>query len=211
MRTMLTRLRDERGMGLIELVAAMVVITIALLALMASYDQAFFSLHSAARKTAAASLAETQLELYGAIYVPALTATSTTLTSTTVTTTQSSTFSSIGLSSSLVTTAKASDAFYSTDEAALTPSGTTEVTNASCTTTDAQCKPVQTSVTGSDGKNYRIETFVRDISQTLTCQGQTTTCGTTTERDVTVIVRDPNVSGTPLVYEATGAFDIGPR
>src|SRR5205823_967971 len=141
MQTMLTRLRDERGMGLIELVAAMVVITIALLALMASYDQAFFSLHAAARKTA----------------------------------------------------------------------GTTEVTNASCTTTDAQCMPVQASVKGSDGKNYRIETFIRDISQTLTCQGQTTTCGTTTERDVTVIVRDPNVSGTPVVYQATAAFDSGPR
>jgi len=208
---MLTRLRDERGMGLIELVAAMVVITIALLALMASYDQAFFSIHAAARKTAAASLAETQLELYSAIYVPQKTATSTTLTSTTVTTTQASTFPSIGLSSSLVTTAKASDAFYGTDEASLTPAGTTEVTNAACTTTAPQCMPVQTAVTGSDGKTYRLETFIRDISQTLTCQGQTTTCGTTTERDVTVIVRDPNVSGTPVVYQVTGAFDQGPR
>jgi Tfp pilus assembly protein PilE len=211
MPTMPTRLREERGMGLIELIAAMVVITIALLALMASYDQAFFSLHSAARKTAAASLAESQLELYSAIYVPQLTSTSTTLTSTTVTTTQASTFSSIGLSSSLVTTAKASDAFYSTDEAALTPAGTTEVTNAACTTTVAQCKPVQTSVAGSDGKNYRVETFIRDVSQSLTCQGQTTPCGSATERQVTVIVRDPNVSGTPRVYEVTGAFDSGPR
>jgi Tfp pilus assembly protein PilV len=188
MRTKLTRVRDQRGQGLIELVAAMVVITIALLALMASYDQAFFSLHAAARKTAAASLAETQLELYSALP-----------------------FASVGLSSSLVTTAKASDAFYGTDEAALTPSGTTEVINASCTTTDAQCKPVQTSVTGSDGKTYRVETFVRDVTQSLTCQGQTTSCGTTTERDVTVIVRDPNVSGTPSVYQVTAAFDSGPR
>ena len=185
---MRTRLRDERGMGLIELVAAMVVITIALLALMASYDQAFFSLHAAARKTAAASLAETQLELYGALP-----------------------YASIGLSSSLVTTAKASDAFYTSDEASLTPSGTTEVTNATCTTTAAQCEPVQASITGSDRKNYRLETFVRDISQSLTCQGQTTSCGTTTERDVTVIVRDPNVSGTPVVYQVTAAFDSGPR
>ncbi len=175
-------------MGLIELIAAMMVITIALLALMASYDQAFFSLHNAARKTAAASLAESQVELYSALP-----------------------YASVGLSSSLVTTAKASDAYYSTDEAALTPSGTTEVTNAACTTTDPQCKPVQTSVTGSDGKSYRVETFVRDISQTLSCQGVTGSCGTTTERDVTVIVRDPNVSGSPKVYMVTAAFDSGPR
>jgi Tfp pilus assembly protein PilV len=185
---MLERLREERGMGMVEMIAALVVITIALLALMASYDQAFMSLHASARKTAAANLAETQLELYNALP-----------------------YASVGLSSSLVTTAKASDTYYSTDEAALTPSGTTEVSNASCTTTDAQCMPVQTNVTGTDGKKYRIETFVRDISQTLTCQGQTTSCGTTTERDVTVIVRDPNVSGTPKVYTATAAFDSGPR
>lgn len=185
---MLKRLREEQGMGMIELIAAMMVITIALLALMASYDQAFFSLHSAARKTAAASLAESQLELYGALP-----------------------YASIGLSSTLVATAKASDAYYSTDEAALTPAGTTEVYYTSCTTSIAQCKPVQTSVTGSDGKHYRVETFVRDISQSLTCQGVTGSCGTVTERDVTVIVRDPNLSGSPKVYMVTAAFDSGPR
>src|SRR5437868_15291232 len=105
MRTMLTRLRDERGMGLIELVAAMVVITIALLALMASYDQAFFSLHAAARKTAAASLAETRLELYGSIYVPA-TGTTTATGKTPTTSTTPRTFSSVGLASSRVPTAR---------------------------------------------------------------------------------------------------------
>ncbi|HEY4413044.1 MAG TPA: hypothetical protein VGN06_08605, partial [Gaiellaceae bacterium] len=148
--------------------------------------------HSSARKTAAATLAESQLELYSALY------------------SSQSAFSSIGLSSSLVTTAKASDAYYSTDESSLTPSSTTEVTNASCTTTVPQCMPVQTNVVGTDGKKYRIETFVRDVSQTLTCT-TTPPCPTTTERDVTVIVRDPNVSGSPKVYTVTAAFDQGPR
>jgi Tfp pilus assembly protein PilV len=188
---MLSRLHHEHGQGMIEMILAMVVITIAVLALMASYDEAFFSLHSSARKTAAASLAESQLELYSASY------------------SVQANFSSIGLSSSLVTTAKASDPFYSTDEASLTPSSTSEVPNPSCTTTTAQCKPVQTSVTGSDGKKYRVETFIRDVSQTLTCT-TTPPCPTTPERDVTVIVRDPNVSGTPSVYTVTAAFDQGP-
>jgi Tfp pilus assembly protein PilV len=187
-----SRLHHEQGQGMIEMILAMVVLTIALLALLASYDEAFFSLHSSARKTAAASLAESQLELYSAVY------------------SSQASFSSIGLSSSLVTTAKASDAFYSTDESSLSPSGTTEVSSASCTTTVAQCMPVQASVTGTDGKNYRVETFVRDISQSLTCT-TTPPCPTTTERDVTVIVRDPNVSGTPKVYTVTAAFDQGPR
>ncbi|HEY2073134.1 MAG TPA: hypothetical protein VGG88_06130 [Gaiellaceae bacterium] len=177
---------------MIELLAAIVVITIAILALMASYDQAFFSLHAAARKTAAASLAESQLELFSAVY------------------STSTSYSSIGLNSTLLTTANSSDAFYSTDKAALVPSGT-DVSNSTCTNTLAQCKPVQTSVLGSDGKHYRIETFVRDVTQSLSCQGQTTSCGTTTERDVTVIVRDPNVAHTPKVYTVTAAFDSGPR
>ena len=175
---MLARLRDERGMGMIEMLAAIMVITIALLALMASYDQAFFSLHQAGRKTAAANIAETQLQLYSALP-----------------------YASVGLSSSLVTTAKASDAFYHTDELALTPAGTTEVYNLSCDTSSAQCKPVQTGVTGSDGLTYRVETFVRDVAGS----------GTATERDVTVIVRDPHLSGTPKVYTVTAAFDQGPR
>lgn len=179
---MLTRLRSERGQGIIELIVAMVVITVAVLALMASYDEAFVSLHKSARTTAAATLAETQLELYGALP-----------------------YASIWLNASLVTTAKASDAFYGTDEAALTPSGTTEVTDSSCTNTLPQCMPVQASVKGSDGKNYRVETFIRDISFG-TCS--VTPC---TEREVTVIVRDPNTSGTPTVYTVNAAFDKGPR
>lgn len=177
---MIERLRSEEGFGIVELIVATVVLTVALLALMASYDEAFVSLHKSARTSSAATLAETQLELYGALP-----------------------YASIGLSSSKLTTAKASDAYYSTDEATLTPTGT-DVTNASCDTTSAQCLPVQASVKGSDGKNYRIETFVRDVTQTLTV-------GTTTERVVTVIVRDPNTSGTPSVYTVTAAFDQGPR
>jgi Tfp pilus assembly protein PilV len=189
-----TRLQQEQGQGMIEMILAITVITIAVLALMASYDEAFFSLHSSARKTAAASLAESQLELYSALY------------------SSQSAFSSIGLSSTEVTTAKASDTYYSTDESSLTPSNTTEVSNASCTSTSTlpQCMPVQTNVVGTDGKKYRIETFVRDVSQSLTCT-TTPPCPTTTERDVTVIVRDPNVSGSPKVYTVTAAFDQGPR
>lgn len=180
----MTRLRlrnDEGGFGIVELVVAVVVITVALLALMAAYDEAFFSLHNSARRTAAASLAEQQLELYDALP-----------------------YASVGLSSSLVTTAKSSDTYYSSDEAQLSPTGT-DVSNSTCTTTVAQCEPVQTSVKGSDGLYYRIETFVRDVTQTLQPSGSTT------ERDVTVIVRDPNSAHTPIVFEATTSFDQGPR
>ena len=111
---MLRRLREEGGQGMIELIMAVVLITIALLALMASYDGAFISLHKSSRTNAAAQLADTQLELYSSLYAL----------------NTSDPNAQIGLSSSLLTTAKANDANYSTDEAALTPSGT-DVTNAS--------------------------------------------------------------------------------
>ena len=191
---MLKRLREEQAQGMIEMIMAVVLITVALLALMASYDGAFVSLHKSARTNAAAQLADSQIELYSSLYAL----------STTDPTAQ------IGLSSSLVTTAQASDAYYHTDDNALTPSGP-DYTNPSCTTTTAQCKPVQT-VTGSDGKSYRMETFTRNVTQTLTCTVTTTVAcsSTTSQRVVTVIIRDPNSSGTPVVYTTTTAFDCGP-
>jgi len=179
---------------MIELIMAVVLITIALLALMASYDGAFISMHKSARTNAATQLADTQLELYSSLYA--------------LSTTNPN--QQIGLNSSLLTTAEANDAYYSTDESSLSPSGT-DATNASCSTTSAQCEPVQT-VTGLDGKSYRMETFVRDVAQTLTCTMTTAgSCSATThQRVVTVIIRDPNSSGTPKIYTATEAFDCGP-
>ena len=179
---MRTRLHDEQGQGLIELVVAMVVITVAVLALMASYDEAFVSMHKSARTTAAATLAETQLELYGALP-----------------------YASVGLNSSLLTTAKASDAYYGTDDTALSPTAPDAPGNPSCDTTSPQCLPVQASVKGSDGKNYRLETFIRDVSF------GSCSVAPCTEREVTVIVRDPNTSGTPTIYTVSAAFDKGPR
>ena len=61
------RLQGEAGQGLIELLAAMVVLSIALMALMAGYDTAFLSLHKSAQKTIASTLANQQLELYNAL------------------------------------------------------------------------------------------------------------------------------------------------
>jgi len=184
----LERLRHESGQGIIELVVTMVVISLALLALAASYDTGFLSLHDSARKLAAANLAQKQLELYAAIPV-----------------------TSLGLDTTTLATVKSKDTTYVSDEAGLSPTGT-DVTN-TCGTSSycmpVQCTPAATcsypvtlseDPVGSDGKHYKVETFIRKV-----------TSGTTSEYDVTVIVRDPNTSGTPVVYESTTAFDCGPR
>jgi Tfp pilus assembly protein PilE len=132
---MLGRLSEERGQGMIELILAAVLITVALLALMASYDSAFVSLHKSARTNAAAALANSQLELYTAVYGDT-SATTTTTGGTTTTITLP--LAQVGLSSSLLATAKANDTYYSSDESALSPTGS-DATSSTCTTTIPQC------------------------------------------------------------------------
>jgi Tfp pilus assembly protein PilE len=176
------RLRDEGGMGLVELLAAMFVLMVALLALAAGYESAAISVHNANNKTVAAKLAASQIELYQSLKV-----------------------SSIGLNQTTLTNVQTSgsgsyDATYVSDEAALTPTGT-DHTILGCGTTP-QCLPIQ-NVTGPENHPYRIETFIRDVANT----GAT---GTWNERFVTVIVRDGRASGNPLLFSETSAFDPGP-
>jgi hypothetical protein len=176
---MLTRARNEGGFLTVELVVAVAVISIAVLALMAAYEQAFFSLHSSAKSSSAGLIAENQLELYASLP-----------------------YSSIGLDATALSTAKASDAYYHSDESALPlPSGGggTDITISGCGTA-ANCLPVQT-ITGSDGQRYELETFIRS----LTNPSETAW----TERVVTVIARDLSSSGTKVVTIQT-AFDHGP-
>jgi Tfp pilus assembly protein PilE len=169
------RIREEDGMGIIELMVAVMVLSVALLALMASYDSAFASLHNSARQSAAGTLADKQLELYSALQ-----------------------YSAIGLDAATLNTVKSSDTTYTGDEAALdNQAGAIDATITGCGTA-AQCLPVQTQ-TGNDGRSYRVETFIRDITVT-----------TRRERFVTVIVRDSNVTGSPVLAKITVAYDSGP-
>lgn len=168
--------RSEGGFLTIELMAAVVLITISLLALMAAYDQSFFSIHSSARASAAGQLAENQLELYASLP-----------------------YSSIGLDATTLTTTKSSDANYSTDESALPGTGG-DVTISGCGAS-AQCSPVQT-LTGSDGKSYKVETFIRSLANN--------SAPSWTEKVVTVVVRDRSKTGYPKVLTVQTAFDHGP-
>lgn len=169
-------------MGLVELLVAMFVLAVALLALAAGYESAAISVHNANNKTVAAKLAASQIELYQSLKV-----------------------SSIGLDQTTLTNVQTSgsgsyDATYVSDEATLTPTGT-DHTILGCGTTP-QCLPIQ-NVTGPENHPYRIETFIRDVANT----GAT---GTWNERFVTVIVRDGRASGNPLLFSETSAFDPGP-
>lgn len=197
---MVARLKAEDGFGLIELMAALVVLTIALLALAAGYDEAFISLHKASQKTVAAELADKQLELYRALP-----------------------YDSIGLDATATadvgTVGNADyDALYANDpilagdfvtdqQTGVTtqlPSGTVNDVTGTCGTAP-NCLPIQT-VTGTDGRSYRIETFIRDRTDPANNTGIRWT-----ERVVTVILQDAETAGDPELLRITSAFDRGPN
>lgn len=124
---------------LVELIVATVVLSLALLAVMAGYDSAFISMHKAAQKSAAATLAQNQLELYSAM-----------------------SYSTIGLDTTTLSAVKTGNATYAADESGLdNAANATDATYACGSATN--CLPVQT-VTGSDKKSYTMETFIRDVS-----------------------------------------------
>jgi Tfp pilus assembly protein PilV len=64
---MRTRLRAEAGLGLVELLIAMTVLSVALLALVAAFTSGAFSLRRASQTSTAAALADQQMELYRAV------------------------------------------------------------------------------------------------------------------------------------------------
>jgi prepilin-type N-terminal cleavage/methylation domain-containing protein len=179
----LRRLCAEDGFGLIELMIATTILVVALLALAAGYDQAFLSLHRASTKAVATELADRQLELYRSLRYAAIGLDATAYAN--ATTTTSGTY----------------DATYAADAAAIAaadPAAATPSTIASCGTAP-QCSPVQSAV-GSDGKTYRVESFVRDVPESVTGVSWA-------ERVVTVVVRDTTAAGDPEIVRETSAYD----
>jgi type II secretory pathway pseudopilin PulG len=165
--TVLRRLRThEEGFGLLELIISMLILNIGLLALVAAFNSGSIALKRASEVSTATALADRQMELYRGIK-----------------------YDVIGLQSGLVTTANA-DALY----AANWPTGTPDTT--SCTdATKNECKPVQT-VTGPDGRSYRIDSYVVSVAAS----------GTHNIKLVRVFVRSGAAPDTVLV-RAESTFD----
>ena len=173
---MRTRAHNENGFLLVELIAAMLIITVALLALIGAYSLGYFAIGAAGQTSSAGMLANNQLELYATLP-----------------------YSSIGLDATTLTSVKAADATYSTDESALPSGASGDVTISGCGST-AQCLPVQ-SIVGADHKTYKVETVIRALANP--------NISTRTEKIVTVVVRNMSVAGTPVVLKMQTAFDTG--
>lgn len=194
--TVPVRLPREDGFGLVELLIAMTLLSIALLALVAGFSSSMLALHRAGHSSTATAMAETQLELYRALR-----------------------FVCIRLEPSSIpdTSPYTSDAAYSSDQVTtaattgLCPgTGVPDEWNASREITSA------TTPASPDGYSYRIDTYIvwTCPSGTLSGTSDAPVClpiiGEPLARpvkQVTVVVRD---LGTPRkVYSRQAStFDV---
>src|SRR2546421_2176699 len=134
-RAMMSRLRNEKGFGLLELLMAMTMLNIGILALVAAFNSGAVALQRASRVSTAAALADTQMELYRALA-----------------------YTAIALDS---TSVNATDTLYRNDSV-LGGSLSNDILAASgCTGSPIpnECNPSRT-VTGADHRTYRVDAYV---------------------------------------------------
>jgi Tfp pilus assembly protein PilV len=129
------RLRSERGFGLIELLMAMVMLNIGILAIVAAFNSGMFALNRASKISTASALADSQMELYRAI-----------------------TYNSIALDSTALGSV---DNTYKCDATlgASCPNSTSPEVTTTCSPLTDQCNPSR-AVVGADRKNYRVDTYI---------------------------------------------------
>jgi Tfp pilus assembly protein PilV len=126
--------RDERGFGLVELLAAMVVLMVGILALFAMFESGIRHLSRASTITTAGALADREMESYRAIR-----------------------YASIGLPDDVVLAATAP---YSSDTAyQSTASSRVNLPTCGLVLPCTNDVPVQT-LTGADGRSYRVDTYI---------------------------------------------------
>lgn len=171
-------LRAEQGFGLVELLIAMVIMNIALLALVSVFSSATIGTARAGRVGTAGAIADRQMEQYRAM-----------------------TYGSIGLVNSGTTSSTyVADAACPTHVGGTPPCGEF-VTSLPCPSTFTgaanPCTVLQ-NLTGADGRTYRVDTYIVRNAATAT-QRPTKT--------VTVVVRDGVPASKPVLARESSTFD----
>jgi type II secretory pathway pseudopilin PulG len=178
------RTASDEGFGMVELLIAMTMLSIAIGALLTVYTASAVSLRRAGQKGTALTLADTQMEKY-----------------------RTRTFTSIRIdggsipTSGTYVTANSSDSTIppSTNQAVAGQNGD----EACSDPLPAACKPTQ-DVTGPDGHTYRVDTYVNYVNNDGTLSIRTPASGLTLKL-VTVVVRDA-ATGTIMTREQS-AFE----
>jgi type II secretory pathway pseudopilin PulG len=138
-----TRARDESGFGLLELLMAMVMLNVGVLAIVAAFSSGNAALARASRISTAAALADTQMEVYrGLIY-------------------DNIVFTTSDWTAALADSSYTADKAYQDNMASPTPPKALVSTVTSCPTNVATtaCDP-SNSITGADHRSYRVDTYL---------------------------------------------------
>lgn len=186
------RARDEGGFGLIELVIAMFVLNVGILALVAAFNSGAVALQRASHVSTAASIADSQMELYRGL-----------------------TYAQIGLDATALGNV---DNIYKCDTA-LKPSGTNQCPNtvtpcvtptspATCADYNVatkaaacalnECTPSRsvTAANSPDHHPYRVDSYIRYMTPTNGRQ----------LKEIAVVVRDGNLTSR-IFARQTSTFD----
>jgi type II secretory pathway pseudopilin PulG len=176
-----TRAREESGFGLLELLMAMVMLNIGILAIIAAFNAGAVTLTRASRISTAAALADSQMERYRGLTYAAIQ------------------FDTTEWNSAKNDSTYTADPVYQQNMAnpvapkALVPT----ISGGTCTGSPvpAECDPSRTT-TGADHRSYRVDTYL--YYDTPTGGGQLKT--------IAVVVRDANDLSKSLARESS-TFD----
>jgi type II secretory pathway pseudopilin PulG len=174
---LIARLRCERGMGLVELLIALAVLQIGILGLFAMFNAGSLSILRASRASAATVVAEKQIERYRGLL-----------------------YTDVGLSQAELAVA-ATDSLHTGDlEWGSVDSQVLPMVPPStwCATTRPECSPIQASVTGPDGRSYRVDTYIRALGPASGRVG----------KRITVVVRRSDEPTRPPLARLTHHFDL---
>jgi Tfp pilus assembly protein PilV len=190
-----TRVREENGFGMVELLVAIVMLNIGILALMGSFASSTLSLRGSGYTSNATVLADKAIEVYRDLYS-----------------------SAIYLTQASITAAPAAYATYGSATNRITDS-TNGSTYADISASKSSCLPklsdgslaitwmdptnATQTVTGPDGKSYTMYVYVNAVQPTG-AGGTTLTTGYT--KQVTVAVFSP-VGTHPLLAKETSIFE----
>jgi prepilin-type N-terminal cleavage/methylation domain-containing protein len=153
------KLDDERGFGLIELIMAMTIMTVALIALIGAFVAGEVSLGHSSDERTAGTIAEQQLELYRATNYCQIALTGDAAGN--LTPTPASPYQSESAYSATQVTTQLADSWCTNQNPAQSPPYSTCLYTLGARPSPPlnACKPLQT-VTGPDGRPYQVDTYI---------------------------------------------------
>jgi type II secretory pathway pseudopilin PulG len=178
------RLRSERGFGLLELLMAITMLNVGILAIVAAFNAGALALSRASRQSTATAVADTQMELFRGIKYANIQQTTSEW--------NSAVADATWTADSVYTSSTAMNSGSPTSPRALVPTVTT------CPNSNANsCDPSFTT-SGPDGRSYRVDTYL--YYDTPTSYGGQV-------KVVTVVVRNASDLSRSLARE-TSTFDV---